>query len=295
MRDLMAYLRTLHRAIPRRRRLLIGLVFAILLLGPIWLPQGWLQDEMTLIAGGGTLWIALYAGKKRRDVIEQAIKEFRPHNQSYPDHPMTPPTVGGAVSTTQRVIDMTVDDAVQVVRQLQNETQPTSSAHDDTLYWHQNPHIKHLIKRSWRIVICWLIVALGVKLLGTTVWSLLLVMCGVWYTLRRIKKWQDLSLIIQGDHLIIQEATSRLFLLNGKRYEVSILDCNNIETQQTKFELLFHMTCGRVDINTPIEGLRDVFQQLTDIRNYREFRALLKKRYGEILRATGGGQRGVIA
>lgn len=171
---------------------------------------------------------------------------------------------------------------------------------DTTVYWSECPKLKYFLKRLLRPLVA---LVIGIALLLWVVpatpqpwqpWVGLVIVCITgWYIGRRVKKWRGLLIQVVGRVVKIVEPKSVLWQLHGKTHEVSILDCTNFITWQTKFERNFRIRSGCMSIDTSIsnEGKRDIFRDLTDVRRHEELKALLSRRRDELLFQMGGRRR----
>lgn len=297
-------------------RVLAGIFMAAaLFVVPFALPFGWARGfAMVAVLYGGLFLIVraskqpsafqrlLHVQRKKKTAVKmQAANEHQEQNaesfeqsdsagEKCPDDMLV-------IDTTKPITELTVDELTQMMHGVSMSARvvvspsPTSN---DTVYWDKNPHIKHFLKRLWRIATCWLlIIALTVACAQSsslTVWTAVvpLLLTGVMYTLRRIKKWKDLRLSVVGNWVIIQEAKSRLFFLNGQRRQVPVSACDNISSKQTTVEQWFRLDCGKIDINTPIDK-DDWFRFLEDVRDYEEFERLVRARHDEFMLAASRG------
>lgn len=188
------------------------------------------------------------------------------------------------LDTTKILADLTVDELMRLVDRIRNKPRLPEPPRpvDNTVYWDKNPHPKHFLKRIWRIALYWAIaIALSALSVYMNQWSLPFFICasGVMYTLRRLKKWNDLRLKIVGSRLIIQEAKSRIFFLNGQTRTVSLIKCSNVATKQTTLEQYLKLNCGSIDVDTPSdEKDSDWFRNLKDVRDNARFEELLLER-----------------
>lgn len=227
--------------------------------------------------------------------LQHVTERFHPDNRE-----QVLPGGTAPVDLTKPFSDLSVEEWLQLSHTADIQTP------DDTEYWHKNPHPKHFWKRIWRIVLAWAVtigLIVGVVKLTTrdgvgglsfnqAVLCAALIAFAVWYTLRRIRKWQNLYLVIRGNWVYVEETVSRLFLLNGRTYQVPIVACNNIKSRRTTLELLFmqskeHFQCGVVDINSPIDA-DDVFRDLTDVRDHEQFAEILRQRYDDLMSGSSG-------
>ncbi len=271
-----------------------GIFMAIF--GPLFMPYSW-RDELffavsVMIVYFGWRLISKTVVKKRQSVKAQSRNQG---NIDGMEHIVPPPANDFeeqryVIDTTKLLSELTVDDFVAIHDRTRAKIKAPSA--NDLIYWNENPHVKHFLKRLWRIIVAWIAVIAGVVLVSGTHYGafviVFVILSGVMYTWRRVKKWQDLRLAIIGDWVFIQEAKNPWLFLNGARRAVPVLACNNVSSRQTVVELLLRLRCGQVDINTPIDQ-NDWFRFLQDVRRYEEFERILRQRFDEIMAGSNRG------
>lgn len=285
--------------------LLIGIITVIAALDIVGL-LAWYYSALVVALGG----LLIDASK----VIRKRQQRMRRHETVSPVDLTSPPRTSGDQPTQLLATSLRshADPSLQTVELLRRLVELTEQgptlAEDDVVYWNRHPHVKHFIKRMWRIVLAWIfalstivlpavnqmygIVHLSLDMAALSLlFSALSFLGAAWYTKRRILKWKGLRLRIQGNWFYIDEPVSSWFLLNGQTHKVPIIVCNNAKTKKTLFERIFGLNCGLIDINTPIDH-EDWFRNLKDVSDFEELSALIVRRHDEILsNLSGGGLR----
>lgn len=177
---------------------------------------------------------------------------------------------------------------------------------DDTIYYDHKPTlIFFVLSQLWKIIAALAIGGVAVSICipltqspesqtsAYVIMSVALIIV-VWYVIRCYGKWAWTRRKIEGNAAVVQEPSNGWFLLLGKEYRISLLDCGNVVVARSLLERILGplgVKSGTVSIETTFDNkdsgdtshkVHDVFFNMRNMYDPDTFKRLVMTRHDEL-------------